>query len=155
MDVAQLDVVINRLNEGDDYIQFLGSIEDKTKSQLWNEPTWFSLIFDFRRPSHKLKLRVRDYKISLSTDNFLTDEVSAAIKNCDQVSYWLDDGKVGAITIYMKNFAENECLLNALASDDRQKVLMVASNLKSIIDKAVYEDASYFERMEPLKAKMK
>ena len=71
MDVAQLDVVINRLNEGDDYIQFLGSIEDKTKSQLWNEPTWFSLIFDFRRPSHKSKLRVRDYKISLSTDNFL------------------------------------------------------------------------------------
>ena len=155
MDVAQLDVVINRLNEGDDYIQFLGSIEDKTKSQLWNEPTWFSLIFDFRRPSHKSKLRVRDYKISLSTDNFLTDEASAAIKKCDQVSYWLDDDKVGAITIYMKNFAENECLLNALASDVRQKVLMVASNLKPIIDKAVYEDTSYSERMEPLKAKMK
>ena len=155
MDVAQLDVVINKLNEGDDYIQFLGSIEDKTKSQLWNEPIWFSLIFDFRRPSHKAKLRVRDYKISLSTDNFLTDEISAAIKKCDQSSYWVDDGKVASINIYMKKFAENECLLNALPADIRQKVLMLASNLKPIIDKAVYEDASYVERMDPLKAKMK
>ena len=155
MDVAQLNVVINRLNEGDDYIQFSGSIEDRTKSQLWDEPTGFSLIFDFRRASSKAKLRVRDYKISLNTDNFLTDNVGVAIKKCEKSSYWEDDGKVRSINIYMKNFAENGCLLNALPAEDRQKVLMLASNLKSIIDLAVYEDASYLERLEPLKAKMK
>ena len=55
----------------------------------------------------------------------------------------------------MKKFHENECLLDALPDDVRHKVISIASNIKSLLDVAVYEEPSFQERMTPIRVKMK
>ena len=88
LEIDAVQVVVQNFAEGADFIKFGGFIEDKNKSQLWDEPIWFSLIFDFRRPSNKAKHLIRNYKISLSTANFLNDEIEFAVRQCDASSFW-------------------------------------------------------------------
>jgi len=155
LEIDAVQVVVQNFAEGDDFIKFGGFIEDKNKSQLWDEPIWFSLIFDFRRPSNKAKHLIRNYKISLSTANFLNDEIEFAVRQCDASSFWEENGKVETVNLYMKKFHENECLLDALPDDVRHKVISIASNIKSLLDVAVYEEPSFLERLTPLRVKMK